>query len=568
MNEFESNLVNVGQVFGNNQILYKIPILQRKYVWQDEDVENLLKDIEESMLKDNQSRYFIGGMVFSRDGGERLLVIDGQQRLTTLLLLISAVREYFENKNKEELSDNYSKMIWTSFIEPNTGDFKKQFFLELHHNDDYILKKLFQSDDIDNTNLSVSQQNLKTAKEVCENYFQKQDEEFVKKFMAYLSLKVYVVRTIAADQSTAFQIFETLNDRGARLEPEDLLKNLLLKSLDDNDYDNFASIWQHFTEHLMDKTKGRYVVSIPSFLKHFIMSKGKNVTKNGIFDWFKDESNKLEQPNEILDLLKELEFSSKKYRDFYDGKTNTFIANMRKLKFTQCYVVLLGALHLSKHDFDLISEALEKLAFIYVITGSKTNKLEDPFCKIADKARKAVDNKALVFEVVSDINKLTEDKRESFKNTLTGFRCKTAGDKAKLLYMLNKMAYVLDGSHHNSSTIEHVMPETTTKFWPKLPKDKYKDLVTSLGNLTLLTGPDNSSLKNKPFNEKQQVYENISCRLTNSLAKNINTGTNNTVFDKAIAAFNYASPSKWDEDEINKRTRHMINLAEYIWFNK
>jgi hypothetical protein len=311
--------------------------------------------------------------------------------------------------------------------------------------------------------------------------------------------------------------------------------------------------------------KGKYIVRIPAFLKHFIMSKGDYISKNDIFDWFKEKKFSHDQ---IIELLDELEYSSKSYRMFVEGKFNQPNAEMRKLLFKQGNIVLLGSLRLAPNNVIKISEALETIAFSYVITETKTNELEKIFCAIAKKARDAEKDPAKLQEVIDELNKISKEKRESLKTSLENFRVITQSDKRKLEYILGKLASSLDGADYSNYTIEHIMPQTKAAGWPNLPDDDYRNLVSSIGNLTLVDGSDNASLQNKSFNEKQKIYEKQSCRLTSSLAKQIQTGTTQTRFDRAILAFNYLQvPTKWDKEEIDRRTKSMVSLAEFIWFS-
>jgi uncharacterized protein with ParB-like and HNH nuclease domain len=561
MKEFKSDLANIGEIFGNYQILYKIPILQRKYVWQEEDVKELLEDIESSLTKDPKSHYFVGGMVFSKDDGERLLVIDGQQRLATLMLLIASVRDHFKQKGDSEQVVFYKGKLGTTAQDPSTGDLKQQYYLELQDKDDPTFRLLLEGKEIKKKNTSVSEQNLIMAKGVTNDFVNKASD--LKKYMAYVLSNVHIVRTIAEDQSTAFQIFETLNDRGAHLEPEDLLKNLLLQTMDDKEYDHFANKWQLFVENLMDK--GKYVVRVPSFLKHFIMSKGDYISKNDTFNWFK---NKKFTHDEIIELLEELEYSSKNYRNFVEGSFNQSTASMKKLLFKQGNIVLLGCLRLTPNDISRISEVLETIAFSYVITETKTNELEKTFCDIAKKAREAEKNPSKVQEVLDDLNNISKAKKEAVKSALMNFKPVTQSDKKKLEYLLGKMASSLDGADYSNYTIEHIMPRTKTPSWPNLPDNEYKNLVSSFGNLTLVSDSDNASLQNKSFIDKQKIYAAQSCRLTSSIAKQIQTGTTQTRFDRAIQTFHYSPvPTKWDKEEIDRRTKSMVALAEFIWFS-
>jgi uncharacterized protein with ParB-like and HNH nuclease domain len=561
MQEFESTLVSVEGLLGGMR--YKIPLLQRKYVWQEEDVRDLLDDIQGSFEADQNSRYFIGGMVLSKNGGDRLLIIDGQQRMATIMLVFSAAVMRFEELNALDQLEFYEKIICKSFVDEKTGDVKQDFCLELHERDNEVFKKLLMNDEIIKQDLSVSERNLRLAKQTAFDFLNRVSD--LKKYMAYLLKKVQVVKTVAADQSTAFQIFETLNDRGSRLEPEDLLKNLLLQKLDDNQYKSFEYKWESFIGNLM--INGRYKVRVPTFLKHYIMSYGEYVLKNDIFEWFKKRTDTTTN-SEVIDDLNDLEISSSKYIRLVDGQGNESIAAIKKLLFKQGNIVLMAGSHLGESDPDFVDicDLLEKIAFCYTITGSKTNELEMKFCDIAATIRKSITEPPQLNNAKIKLKEIYMDKKAITISSISDFKYRTQGDKRKVEYILRKMAAKLDGANYDNYTIEHILPETHNEGWIKLEEKEYNEYASMLGNLTLVAGSDNSSLKNRPFNDKVPIYAASPCRLTSSLAQKIVTGTKDTKYDKAIQAFNYnIVPTKWEQPEIIERQKAITRLAEFIW---
>jgi hypothetical protein len=131
------------------------------------------------------------------------------------------------------------------------------------------------------------------------------------------------------------------------------------------------------------------------------------------------------------------------------------------------------------------------------------------------------------------------------------------------------MAKSLNGVDFKNFSIEHIMPETKNEKWAYIPDEGYQGLISSIGNLTLVSQPINAAMQNNAFEFKQEIYGNDPCPLTKSLASPIRTITKNTIFDKSISAFNYDPvPSKWDEPEISRRAESIVNLAEYVWFRK
>lgn len=560
---FNANAVRISELLGQSGSFYKIPVLQRKYVWGEEEIQELLQDIKDSYL-DSEPHYFIGGMVFAKDkNSQKLLVIDGQQRLITLMLLLAAARTKFKQSNNESLYTYYYRQFAAQYLD-EAGVPQTNYLLELHGRDNDVFRKLLEESSTsitDYTDYTVSTKNLVMARDIIDEFVN--DVADLQTYMPYVLGNVYAVRTIADDQSSAFMIFETLNNKGSQLQPEDLLKNLLLQSMDDEDYEMFAAVWQNFIQRLMN-TKGLYVVQASTFLKHFIMSKGDYISKSKIFDWFDHKDRRPKDKERATQLLTELDQSAERYRQFIEGKGDSVIEAMKQLRFKQAYIVLLGSMNLPPTDRVKIYKLLESVAFSYIMTGAKTNELEKQFCSIAKLAREAAKESENIQEVIDRLRSIADDMKEKVMGALRAFKYKGRGDKNKVMYFLSRIAQSLDGADYSKFSIEHITPQNVSS-----PAEAHERIVASIGNLTLVNNSDNSSLKDKPFNEKREVYLRQACRLTSSLVKPIETATSNTKFDKAIKAYNYAPPhdgNDWREEEINHRTEGMINLAKYLWF--
>lgn len=560
MIQFETNLVTVGTLLKDGtERSYLVPRFQRRYVWSPKNVNNLLDDIYESYKNDPKSIYFLGGMVFSKDeDDDNLLVIDGQQRLTTLVLLSLAARDYFDTTKNVESKDLHSQKIFISGQDPQTGEPIKKCVLNLQTQDERLFNILIAGTENEYNDLPKS--TLIEAKQECDEFLSNEEKK-VNLLMKYIYNNVQIVKTVAENQSTAFQIFETLNYRGMKLGPEDLLKNLMLSKISDKEYDLFEIKWTKIMDNLSIKENNE--VSASTFLKHYIMSTGNYISKDDIFGYFKQ---KKENKQEVLKTLEDLNETSKLYKEYSNGKGNSHIAAMHKLKFKQGIVVLLSCKSFSKNDFEKVSQLLEQIAFAYVITNSQTNALERKFVKIAELASKSTKDPSKKDEMYDELKKIALEKRQEVRNALMTFRYKpNLNAKNKIQYLLNKLSLNLDGSEYPEFEIEHILPKKQGSEWKHITGD-YDDLKIRLGNLTLINPSDNSSLQNKSFSEKINVYINQPCRLTSSLAVPISTGTSSTVHDKAIKIYDYKPPKEWNEKEIDRRTKQLIELTDYVFF--
>ncbi len=368
-------------------------------------------------------------------------------------------------------------------------------------------------------------------------------------------------------KSSAYRIFETLNAKGSRLEPEDLLKNLLLYKLSDSKYEEFSQKWEKFIENLT-QSKSRYVVAPSTFLRHYIMSHGHYIKRDAVYAWFKAESRD-QIEGQVLAMLEDLCDSSKRYVEFTQGVGNRSIRSIKRLLFKQGNILLLAASMLNANDqlFLELCRNLEHLAFAYVITGSKTNQLERSFCEISKGIRYAMENRDKLGAALNKVKSLADEKKSLVQTALKSFKIRSQGDKRKVHYLLCKLGSALDGSIYDEYTIEHILPETPSGDGDDVNQETYAYLTARLGNLTLVSGNDNSALHNKPFYEKQKIYSGQPCRLTSSLANEMRTGTSNTKFDRAITAFSYdVVPTAWTAEEIERREDALVRLAMHVFF--
>ena len=232
-------------------------------------------------------------------------------------------------------------------------------------------------------------------------------------------------------------------------------------------------------------------------------------------------------------------------------------------------IVLLSITKMDMNSRERVIKELEKIGFCYIFANLKLSPLEPKFCEIAKELRDSDGDPEKFEAAIKKLRNISLEKKDILLSYIANFQCITSKDRTKALYMLRRMASSLDGNNYSSYTLEHIIPETRNDSWNHIPEEDYDKIVSKFGNLTLVQSSDNASLGGKSFNEKCGVYKTIPCRLTNSLACPLETGTNDTIYDKSIMKFDYrgSTDQEWDEDEIDRRTDSYIKLIEYIWFD-
>ena len=227
------------QLMGNG-LRYEIPKFQRDYSWETEQWDDLWQDIR-ALLSDEDQEHYMGYLVLQTSNNKEFQIIDGQQRITTMSLLVLAVLKALkvlsdagvdsENnlKRKDSLLNSY-----IGYIDPVTLISNNK--LKLNRNsDDYYKQHLVLLKDLPLRNTNASEKNMR---ECFYWYYERVKKEFptgesLAAFVDGIVDKLFFTVIEVTDQLNAFKVFETLNARGVQLSASDLLKNYLFSVVDD-----------------------------------------------------------------------------------------------------------------------------------------------------------------------------------------------------------------------------------------------------------------------------------------------------------------------------------------------
>ncbi|PTE30011.1 DUF262 domain-containing protein, partial [Staphylococcus equorum] len=306
MEEIKSDMQKLADVLISNDRVYHIPEFQRDFVWGKEEAEELFNDFSEdtesfTKKNDDLQGYLLGNIVLI-ENKNHYLVIDGQQRLTTLTLLFKALYQTINSKisnTENEDRDKWLKKISNIDNAYQINDDEDAFEgLRITHDEGLTFGKYYR--DLIRDNITLDDKLTKTSDQKISEVFDTLTEKIndleddqLNKFILYIKNKVKLIITIAPSEGKAFQLFEVLNDRGRSLEPMDLVKNMFLKQLridgfNDDDTKRFNENWSSFIENLILTKKSKIASS--TFMKHFITSYyGKNIKQDKLFDFFKEK---------------------------------------------------------------------------------------------------------------------------------------------------------------------------------------------------------------------------------------------------------------------------------------
>lgn len=596
---------SVQQAF--RECFYEIPDYQRSYVWQEEQVQQLLEDIDEQFGADASREYFIGTVLVSpKDEQEgHYDVIDGQQRLTTFFLLLCALRHIFKGAPQQKDLDS---LISTSYTDSN-GDTKTALKLDprYEHASDFMAKLVEIDGDPVRTRAGIqgsgipvfgSMERLISAYATIYRYLQDNYDDLteLKKYWGYLSNKVAFIQ-ISADISSALKIFETINERGVGLNPMDLLKNLLFTKVEPKEFQKLKTAWEKITTPL-EKAKKKPL----RFLRYFLMAnypvkneKGESIIyEDRIYDWLtnKDNAALCGYVADPFGFVRKISHNVDHYINFTkglgnDGNQNLAMDSLKRLTgeaFSLHYVLLLSVADLPKPLFDHFVTQLESLIFYYIFTKTPTRDLERKFGAWAGELREITsagneqEQAAKIDAFVkdrfqTDMDKKSDELSDALKRLALGNM-----QKYRIKYLLERLTQHVDLAFRGEKEPASLVPYTKLEIEHILPDDPKADLRATwktenpeadydayknrLGNLTLLEKPINIVASNDFYAAKQVEYRKSGNYLTRSLASLEDVGQNTSI--TRINAKLKAFPT-WNAANIDERHQLLMALTQDIW---
>jgi uncharacterized protein with ParB-like and HNH nuclease domain len=340
---------------------FKVPAYQRSYAWEKEHVEALLEDVHEA-IRSKENEYFLGSLVVTGPIGQRFEVVDGQQRLTTVSLLVAAIKDKFKKDGDMDVVSS----IRSDFLASTDRKSKeKESKLVLNEVDNELYQELIE--DIRGVDsgkyLRQSHQRLISAANTLLTYIEdmcakaKDPEEELHAWLDYLETNLKVIVVTTPDDSNAFVIFETLNDRGLELAISDLLKNYLFHKSGDK-IEETKNRWLNMVAVLESASEDPLVVT---YLRHFSMAQYGLIREKELFGIIKK---KVTSKKLALQFSTDLSDTARKYaallnteHEFWNkfGNARDSVSALNLLGMIQVRPLLLAIIE--KFDIPKISDS-------------------------------------------------------------------------------------------------------------------------------------------------------------------------------------------------------------------
>ncbi len=539
----EATLLRFFEENQNNQFV--IPIYQRLYSWKKEQCEQLWDDIIKIGGNDKMNGHFIGSILYARVDATHsspLLIIDGQQRLTTITLLFIALRNHS--------SDEVKRKEMESYLINSDKDGDKKFRLILSESDKDTLLFL-----IDKDKRKPSEPSLKIVEnfKLFEEWIRKNTDKLETIFKGLEKLMMVEI-SLERGKDNPQLIFESMNSTGKDLTQTDLIRNYILMGLEPEKQKIFyKKYWRAMEEDFKQNE-----TLFNQFVRHYLTIKtGKIPIEKRVYEAFKDYQQK--EGIEIEDLLKDLQkycgyFCQIAFKKEADKDLNKALGFLVDLEMDVIYPLLLELYSdyidgvLSKQDFIPIIYLTESYLCrraVYRPGSGGLNKVFASFTKKINKDQYLESIKVHFLSLEKTTGKFPKD--SEFKDSLITID----------FYHFKKIKYFLERLEKldteepvdtQKCNIEHIMPQTLTPEWQRDLGENFEAIhekyLHTIGNLTL-TGYNNK-YSNKSFQEKRGMengFKQSPLRLNQSL--------------KDLESFG--------EKEIEKRASDLADWALKIW---
>ncbi|MBB1125111.1 DUF262 domain-containing protein [Thiospirillum jenense] len=507
-----------------------IPLFQRFYIWDKKYWDILWNDLGELASDEDQQRtHFLGSLVFIPDENSspslsRFVVIDGQQRITTLLVILAAIRDLARAEEQINLADEINnKML--------SNQYKQE--------DDYYKLLLSDNDHDAFQNILDEKQHQVHRLSDCYRYFREQINKHVQEFgssqlrsmFEIIADRFSLVTITLATNENPYLVFESLNFKGHKLTEADLIRNYLFMRVPSKQQKSvYKEYWKPMEISLGD--------NLTEFVRHYlIMRTGTFVKKNEVYIKLKNDLS----ATEVLPSIKKLATFGSYYKKLLDPiqEPNKSISDalkrLNQLDTTTIYPFLLNCYqdydqkHLTAEQFCDVVKQIENYLVRHFVCGSPSNELNKFFAPLYNQIAKQVsDNFATACTNILQKSKKYPNDAQFKSNLMTRKLYAGSNSERKTRFILESLE-----RHHKhkepvsfaSLTIEHIMPQTLTDWWKEHLGDAWSEVhetyLHTLGNLTL-TGY-NSELSNAPFPDKRQEFVTNSHLVLNSYFKKVNS---------------------------------------------
>ena len=529
---------------------YIVPLFQRPYSWKKSQWEALWNDILELCNTENPRPHFMGSIVTIPvsglpEGVSKYLLIDGQQRLTTIFILFSALRDQVKDTNKQLAEELHNKFLINQYQQ-----YPEIYKLQPTQVDRESFYSLINSLDNSVHNIDKNAPIIKQCYAFFDRKIRQSNLEFGR-IKQVISSYLSIVSVVLSTEDNPYLVFESLNAKGEPLTQADLIRNYFFLRINTDNQDNaYNKYWLPMQENLN--------TNLTEFIRHYLTKDGVEIKKDEVYFEIKERMSKSEALSYLQNLYKFSEYYVKLLDPVKENnlKIRRLLERINRLEVATVYPFLLNCYHdyeenkLSEADFISVLHILENFIIRRFVCNVQTRGLNRIFSVLYSQVSKASNlaHADFVERLKLDLQNRDYPKDTEFRKSLLDVKLYGAGrsKKGKLILKSieesfnHKEQVILDGLE-----IEHIMPQTISKWWQEHLGENWgitHDLLLhSLGNLTITAY--NGELYNLEFVEKKEILINSHLEI-------------NKYFE---------NQETWKREDIEKRSLDLSEIVLQIW---
>lgn len=565
---------------------YSVPDFQRGYAWKEEQVTQLLEDIQ-TFIDSNSPVYLLGQVIVcSGKHPEDYVLVDGQQRVTTLQLLLIAIHRRFSlipniyaNTSLQFTANRLAGLIMRETHGAGTDALRAKVTVAAEGIP--LVEAYIHSRELPPIN-GWTRENIKEAFDTINAFIDDQwpDVTMMPDLYQKIVNRVFLVRLELPDIEMAVDTFEKINNRGLGLNSADLIKNVIFYKVSDNDFvEQVSSDWDAANATLYLCKTGR-IRNIEYLLRAMLFAnRGENISTRMIRDAWRSD---LETARDAIAFARSLPVQAGYLRYIDQGKTprgddTRVTQGSRYFGSVQNYPILLAAAHLSRESFELLGKFVDDRTVVSLLAKERPQEFERIVPRWCQAVRTLPANatfeeiRAACASAYVNIDQLIATMRVN----ILALRTKRSTDKKRLRYILARISRKVQVDASVAAVPElHAMlyASAKTKDQPKLgydiehinPMSIYREnpLTDSIGNLVLAHPVDQRDAGDRDPSEKIEVYRTSNLVLTQSLCPLDVLVVSPKQSQEIRKIHEIAQPylSSWDDSAILRRADLYIKL--------
>lgn len=538
----------------SNEFIFTIPNFQRPYAWVTEQASELIEDLLAFMGEGSEPiemlpPYFLGSIVLIKGDKPDAKVVDGQQRLTTLAILISVLRSLVPQEHRDDLTD-----VLYDKGKPIAG-IPRSYRLTLRERDNPFFQKYICHEDGLEALKNLTKPLPESQQNICENalFFSNRlaalPEQQCFRLAQFILTRCFLIVVSTPDLDSAYRIFSVLNDRGLNLSHTDILKAEIIGKLPQAQQDDYNAKWEEIEASLgreMFQSLFAYIRTIYHKVK----------PQDTILKEFRTYVHPAGNPQHFIDEVLQPyadAFYDIKHEAYQSVKGAEYVNNMfswlNKIDNSDWLPPALLYYSRNEHDQNKLLRFftnLERLAAGLMIIRANVNKRIERYALLL----MLIENNADLYAFNSPLQLTTQEKID-ISEALDGHLYGWSHCKYVLLHLEEAYTNIHTPYQYKDISVEHVLPQHPRvgstwlmEFPDKVVRDTY---VHRLGNLVLLTQKKNSAAQNYDFKEKVDSY--------------FKKGN----IDLFALTFQVINETEWTPFVVERRQKELVNKLKDIW---